>query len=88
MNKADGGHFGCPQAVPLYLRQGGEKCIGGNVLVLITCYYHGTPVAVGDDYQDHVTREYAGRESDTGHIPDHFINLDQHNPPDVHIPPC
>ena len=88
MNKSDGGRFGCPDRVPLYLRRGGEKCIGGNVLVLIGCFYHGNPVAFGDDYQDHVTAEYAGREHDTGHIPDYFINLDRHNPPDVHIPPC
>jgi hypothetical protein len=79
----DGGLYGCPNAVPLFLRQGGEKCIGGNVLVLITCYYR---TAAG--YQDHVVQEYAGRQHDTGHIPDRFINLDNHNPPDVHIPHC
>lgn len=85
---ADGGAFGCPNGVPLFLRTGGVRCIGGNDLVEITCYYNGSPTVQGDNYQEHVTKENAGGLSLTGHIPDFFINLDNHNPPAVNIGHC
>lgn len=87
-NASDGGPYGCPNGVPLFLRSGGVHCLGGNDLVEITCYYNGSPTVQGDNYQDHVTKENAGSESLTGHIPDFFINLDNHNPPAVNIGHC
>jgi hypothetical protein len=65
-------------------------CIGGNDLVLIDCYYNGNPVVEGDNFQDHVTEEDAGRRHDTGHIPDYYINLGDRNPnnPAIHIGHC
>jgi hypothetical protein len=89
-NAHDGGPYGCsyPHGVPLFLRRGGVHCLGGNDLVEISCYYHGSPTVHGDNYQDHVIAEDAGRTRLTGHIPDFFVNLDHHNPPAVHIHPC
>lgn len=90
LNAHDGGPYGCsyPNGVPLFLRSGGVHCLGGNDLVEISCYYRGSPTVQGDNYQDHVIEEDAGRTSLTGHIPDYFVNLNQSNPPGVHIPAC
>jgi hypothetical protein len=63
-------------------------CFASPDLVEISCYYEGTPVAYGDNYEDHVIKEYSGGESLSGHIPDFFINLGDNNPPNVGIPPC
>jgi hypothetical protein len=89
-NARDGGPWGCsyPIGVPLFLRSGGVRCFGGNDLVEISCYYQGSPVAYGDNYEDHVFLEDAGRTADVGHIPDWFVNLGGHNPPQVNIPLC
>jgi hypothetical protein len=85
---SDGHLFNCTNKVPLFLRAGGTYCLGGNDLVLITCYYRGTPTVFNDNIQDHVTRENAGNLSKTGHIPDYFIDLNNHNPADLGIGGC
>jgi hypothetical protein len=97
-NAADGVAFGCLSVggrfggVPLFFRRILDACLGGNDLVEISCYYRGEPEAGSppDSYQDHVIRENAGRLSLVGHIPDFFVDLDNHNPnaPSIHIPPC
>lgn len=91
-NTSVGAQFGCPNQVPLFLRSGGVHCLGGNDLVLIQCWYHGSPTitfnGVRDDIQDHVTQEDAGRTQLIGHIPDFFVNLNHQNPGDVGIRGC
>jgi len=84
------GNQGCPNGVPLFIRTGGKACIGGNDLVLITCWFTGTPVVGNDNIQDHVTAEDAGNRGTDGHIPDFYIDLNNHNPgdPAIHIGHC
>lgn len=86
------GNQGCPNGVPFFLRNDGKTCIGGNDLVLISCFFHGSPIVGGDNYQDHVIAENAGGRTDTGHIPDFYIDLNNHNPDHLqfrpNIPPC
>ena len=84
------GNQGCPNGVPFFLRSGGKICLGGNDLVLITCWFTGNPVVGGDSIQDHVTEENAGGLNDIGHIPDFYIDLNGHNPGDaaIGIPHC
>lgn len=83
--------FVCTSGVPLYDPGGAlARCLGGNDLVEISCYYSG-PVVSGDSYQDHVIKENAGGLSITGHIPDFYIDLNHHNPFNItapHIPHC
>lgn len=63
-----------------------------NDLVEITCYYNGSPVAYGDNYEDHVIAVEGGSgEGNTGmdgHFPDFFVNLGGNNPPNVGIHYC
>lgn len=86
------GNQGCPNGVPLFLRSGGKVCIGGNDLVLITCWFTGNPAVGGDTFQDHVVAENSGSLRDVGHIPDFYINLNGHFPNALefrpNIPPC
>ena len=86
----DGAPYGCPLRVPLFLRAGGVVCIGGNDLVEIQCWFTGAPAAGGESFQDHVDQENAGGLHDIGHIPDHFVNLGNHNPNStaIRIPQC
>ena len=79
------GNQGCPNGVPFFLRNGPKTCLGGNDLVLITCWFTGNPVVGGDSIQDHVTEENAGGRTDVGHIPDFYIDLNGHNPGDPAI---
>ena len=66
----------------LFLRSGGSQPIGGNDLVLITCYY----ISGGTVY-DHVTSENAGGLNLTGHIADSNIDLNGHSPFSLQYPP-
>jgi hypothetical protein len=74
--------------VPLFLRSGGEDCGPTGNLVLITCWFTGSPTVLGDDIQDHVTEETGGAQQLVGHIPDVYIDLGGHNPADVGIAHC
>lgn len=81
---------GCTDDVPLIESDGGATyCLGGNDLVYITCYYIGADFS-GDTYQDHVILENAGNLNLVGHIPDHFINLDELTPNELQpkLPTC
>lgn len=63
----------------LHLSNGTNRTIGGNDLVLITCYY--TTGSGGSlTYWDHVTAENAGGLGLTGHINDNDIDLNGHRP--------
>lgn len=68
---------------PLYLRQGGKKTLGGNDLVLITCWY----ATLGGTVWDHVIAENAGGWGYIGHIWDGHIDLNEHNPWQLQYPP-
>lgn len=76
--------------VPLYLRNGGTACLKTGDLVLITCWYTGSPTVLGDSIEDHVTEvEQDGVVySFTGHIPDVYIDLGNHDPAVVGIVHC
>jgi hypothetical protein len=76
--------------VTLYLRSGGTNCWKTGDLVLITCWYTGTPAPEGDNIEDHVTHEQEAGINFTfvGHFPDVYIDLGGHNPGDVGIGPC
>lgn len=84
------GNQGCPNGVPFFIRNGPKVCLGGNDLVLISCYFTGNPVVQNDSFQDHVIAENAGGRTDIGHIPDFYIDLNNHNPndPAIGIPHC
>lgn len=90
-NSADGSGLGCPDpasGVPLLLRAGGVRCIRGNELVEISCFFQGNPIVGGDDFQDHVIEEDAGGVAFVGHIPDFYINLGGQTPNNSGIPGC
>lgn len=66
----------------LFVRDGTTRAIGGNDLVLITCYYTS-----GGTFQDHVTAENAGGLNLTGHINDNDIDLNNHRPNHLQFTP-
>lgn len=69
----------------LHLRNGGTRTVGGNDLVLITCYYRaGTN---GSTWWDHVIAENAGGEGLTGHINDNDMDLNNHRPNHLQFTP-
>jgi hypothetical protein len=88
----DGAQFQCSHQVPLLLRAGGVKCVDNGDLVLITCYFQGSPAVGGDNFQDHVTgiREDDGTSvSAVGHVPDFFVDFGGKTPNQVGgIPGC
>jgi hypothetical protein len=71
----------------IYLRSGGSEPIGGNDLVLISCYYIS-----GGTVSDHVIAEDAGGDPEIGHIADSNIDLNNRSPWNLqyspNIPPC
>lgn len=81
---------GNPPGVPFIHRDGTRECLGGNDLVLIQCWFTGSPTVDGDSTQDHITRENAGGRTTVGHIPDVYIDLNGHNPGSsfIHLPGC
>ena len=54
----------------------------------ITCYYTGPPSVDGDQFQDHVVAEGAGRLKFIGHIPHRFVNVNNNKPSAVGIHGC
>lgn len=78
----------CPHQVPLYVRTGGHVCLARDDLVEIVCYYSGKPSVGGDQFQDHVVEEDAGRLLYVGHIPDRFVALEGSKPSALGIHRC
>jgi|SRR5215471_9962839 len=91
---SQGGSFGCSNpesgsSVPFFNASNAlAACLASPDLVEISCYYQGVPVAFGDNFEDHVIKEYSGGLSVVGHVPDFFVNLGNNNPPNVGIPHC
>jgi hypothetical protein len=76
-------------SVPFFNPSGSlGACLASPDLVEISCYYQGSPVVSGDNFEDHVIKEYSGGLSFVGHVPDFFVNLGNNNPPNVGIPHC
>jgi hypothetical protein len=80
-NAADGGPFGCDDAIPLFSGATVIACLPEHVWAVKGCHYSGYPVVAGDSQQDHIVGIFGDPITVTGHIPHHFI-------PDGDPPSC